>query len=88
MFLLYIILIVNIYFLVSSWFALQQLKFAKSVLQDIDNLHSAGIISTIQANVFLNDLTNPFDRASIIEVKRELDRIVQLEYAKSKSTNR
>lgn len=89
MFLLWIFLVINLYFLLASIFALRQLKFAKAVLLDIDRLHSAGVISTIQANVFLNDLTNPFDVASIMEVRRELNRIVEKELnAQQKSTNR
>ena len=87
---LWIILAINLYFLVSSYFAIKQLKFSQQVLRDIDNLYSAGIISKIQAKVFLNDMTNPFDMPSIIAVKRELDRIVQeqIRHEQSKNSNR
>jgi len=87
---LWIILAINLYFLVSSYFAIKQLKFSQQVLRDIDNLYSAGIISEIQARVFLNDMTNPFDMPSIIAVKRELDRIVMkyLQDEQQKNTNR
>ena len=79
MIILWVFMVINLFFLVSSWAAIKQLKFAKAVLMDIDKLHSAGVISTIQANVFLNDMTNPFDMPAIIEVRRELNYIVERE---------
>lgn len=81
-------MVVNLFFLVSSWLALKQLNFARRVLHDIDKLHSAGVISTIQANVFLNDMTNPMDYPAIMEVRRELNYIVERELnAQQKNTN-
>ena len=88
MIILWIFMVVNLFFLVSTIGALKQLEFARKVLHDIDKLHSAGVITTIQANVFLNDMTNPMDVRSIMEVRRELNYIVEKELnAIEKSTN-
>lgn len=86
---LWFFMAVNLFFLISSIVAIKQLKFAKAVLMDIDKLHSAGVITTIQANVFLNDMTNPMDVRSIMGVRDELNYIVEREInAIEKSTNR
>ncbi len=86
---LWLLIAINAFFAYSSWRALKQLDFARAVLHDIDKLHSAGVITTIQANVFLNDMTNPFDVPAIMEVRRELNYIVEKELnAQQKSTNR
>lgn len=75
--------------MVSTILAMRQLEFARHVLHDIDKLHSAGVISTIQANVFLNDMTNPLDYASIMGVRRELNYIVEKELnGQAKNTDR
>lgn len=76
---LWIFMVINLFFLLSTVAAMKQLEFARRVLHDIDKLHSAGVISTIQANVFLNDMTNPFDMPAIMEVRRELNYIVEKE---------
>lgn len=82
-----LLLAFSLFMLYVSWGNLKKVEFAKSVLEDIHKLYMAGIISEIQAKVFMNDMQNPYDIASIIGVKRELDRIVEA-HVRAQNTNR
>lgn len=82
-----LLLVFSLFMLYISWGNLKKVEFVRSVLEDIHKLYMAGIISEIQAKVFMNDMQNPYDIASIIGVKRELDRIVEA-HVRAQNTNR
>lgn len=82
--LLFLFLILNVVFLFFSLDRLARIKLAKATLENIDNMYRQGLISEIQAKVYLNEMVNPFDTRSILEVDRELKEI----YEKHQNSNR
>lgn len=84
-----LLIVFSLFMVYVSWGNLKKIEFARGVLEDIHKLYMAGVISEIQAKVFMNDMQNPYDTASIMEVRRELNRIVEAQLrAESKNTNR
>ena len=84
-----VLMMLSLFMLYVSWGNIKKIQFAQAVLEDIHKLYLAGVISDVQAKVFMNDMTNPLDTATIMEVRRELNRIVEAQLrAESKNTDR
>lgn len=84
-----VLMFISLLMVFVSYNNLKKISFARDVLEDIHRLYMAGVISEIQAKVFMNDMRNPYDTVTIMEVRRELNRIVENQLrAESKNTNR
>ncbi len=82
--LLFLIILFNFYFIGLMVYRMSSLRMAETVLNNISYLVNKGIISQVQAKVYLNELDDPGNIHAIIAVKRELDEI----YKKAKTSGR
>lgn len=75
--------------MITSLRNLGKIKFAQQVLESVYKLHDAGVITQVQAKVFLNEMDNPLNTQAIMEVKWQLDEIVKGQLLnEAKNTNR
>lgn len=65
---------------------IRKINYAQRVLDDVYKLLKAGVITDIQAKVFLKDLDNPLDKHSVQVVRWSLDEIVQKELIRREAT--
>lgn len=79
-----ILLFLNMLFLFNAIDRLGRLKLAKTTLENIDRMYRSGIISEIQAKVYMNEMEDPFNSRAIMAVNIELKEI----YEKHQNSNR
>lgn len=70
---------------------MRKVKFSRKVLNDLETLFQAGIITPTQAMVFLREIKDPLNIVAVNEVRKQLNEIVEKELKKhglTEETNR
>lgn len=74
-----LLLLVSLFGVIGSLINLGRIKFAQDTLDMVYEMHRQGMISSVQAKVFLNDLDNPLDFESVRGVRWQLEDIIKEE---------